>query len=52
VLTQVRLIREPASQRDIAQGCVGLQHVLSRQLDAPPDHEGMRGLAKCAPKGA
>src|ERR1700730_15313552 len=31
VLAQVRLIGEPALQRDIAQGCFGLQHVLSRQ---------------------
>jgi hypothetical protein len=52
VLAQVRLIGEPALQRDIAQGCFGLQHVLSRQLDAPPDHEGMRRLAECAPEGA
>jgi hypothetical protein len=52
VLRQVRLIAEPAAQRDMAQGFFGLQHVLSRQLDAPPDHEGMRGLAECAPKGA
>jgi hypothetical protein len=42
VLTQVRLIGEPALQRDIAQGRFSLQHVLSRQLDATPDHEGMR----------
>jgi hypothetical protein len=36
------LVGEAASQRDIAQRRFSLQHLLSRQLDAPPDHEGMR----------
>jgi len=39
----VRLVREAAPQRDIAQGRVGLEHVLSRQLDATVNHERMRG---------
>jgi hypothetical protein len=42
VLAQVCLVRESASQRYITQGLFSLQHVLSRQLDATPDDEGMR----------
>jgi hypothetical protein len=42
VLAQVWLVGESASQRYVTQRRVSLQHVLSRQLDAPPDHEGMR----------
>ena len=42
VLAQVWLVGESASQRYITQGRFSLQHVLSRQLDATPDHEGMR----------
>jgi hypothetical protein len=42
LLAQVWLVGEPASQRYITQGRFSLQHVLSRQLDAPLDHEGMR----------
>ncbi len=44
VLTQVRLVREAALQRYIAQAHVGLEHVLSRQLDPAVDHERVRGL--------
>jgi hypothetical protein len=39
----VRLIREAASQRDIGQANVALQHVLSRQLDATSDNERVGG---------
>jgi hypothetical protein len=39
----VGLIREAAPQRDIGQAIVGLEHVLSRQLDATPDNERVRG---------
>jgi len=42
VLAQVRLIGEAALQRNIAQGRFSLEHVLSRQLDAAADHEGVR----------
>jgi hypothetical protein len=42
VLAQVWLVGESALQRYITQGRFSLQHVLSRQLDATPDHEGMR----------
>ena len=42
MLAQVWLIGESASQRYVAQGDIGLQHVLSRQLDATPDHERVR----------
>jgi hypothetical protein len=38
----MRLVGESASQRYVAQGRFGVQHVMSRQLDASPDHEGMR----------
>jgi MalT-like TPR region len=41
-LAQVRLIRESAAQRNFAQGCFRLQHVVSRQLDATHDYECMR----------
>jgi hypothetical protein len=49
---QMRLVDESASQRDVAQGRFSLQHVLSGQLDAFLDHEGMRWLSEGAPKGA
>jgi hypothetical protein len=42
VLAQVWLVGKSAPQRYITQGRFSLQHVLSRQLDATPDHEGMR----------
>jgi hypothetical protein len=42
VFAQVRLVAESASQRYITQRRISLQHVLGRQLDATPDHEGMR----------
>jgi hypothetical protein len=46
------LVGESALQRYVAQRRFRLQHVLSRELDASPDHEGMRRLSKGAPKGA
>ena len=49
-LAQVRLIHKPAAQGNIAQGCLGLQHVLSGQLDAAPNHEGMRGKSERPPE--
>jgi hypothetical protein len=52
VLAQMWLVGEAALHRNIAQRRFSLQHVLSRQLDAPPDHEGMRCLAECALEGA
>jgi len=41
VPAQVRLVGESASQRNITQRRFSLQHVLSRQLDATPDDEGI-----------
>jgi hypothetical protein len=38
---QVWLVGESALLRYVAQGRLSLQHVLSRQLDATPDHEGV-----------
>jgi hypothetical protein len=49
-LAQMRLVSESALQRYIAQGRFSLQHVLSRQLDASPDHEGMRWLSEGVPR--
>jgi hypothetical protein len=42
VFAQMWLVGESASQRYVAQRRFGLQHVLSCQLDATPDHEGVR----------
>jgi hypothetical protein len=42
VFAEVRLIREAASQRNVAQGSVRIQHVLGSQLKASPDHERVR----------
>ena len=39
---QMWLVGESALQRYVTQGRFRLQHVSSRQLDASPDHEGMR----------
>jgi hypothetical protein len=52
VLAQVWLVGESAFQRYVTQGRFCLQHVLSRQLDASPNHEGMRWLSEGASKGA
>jgi hypothetical protein len=49
---EVWLVGESASQRDVAQGRVSLQHVLSGQLDAAPDHESARWLSEGTPEGA
>jgi hypothetical protein len=52
VLAQVRLVREAAPQRDVAQRSLSLQHVLSRQLQATLDHERVRGGSERALEGA
>jgi hypothetical protein len=52
VLAQVWLVSKSALQRNITQGRFSLQHVLSRQLDATPDHEGMRWPSEGAPKSS
>jgi hypothetical protein len=52
VLAQVWLVGESASQRNITQRSFSLQHELRRQLDATPDHEGMRRPSESAPKSA
>jgi hypothetical protein len=52
LLTQMRLIRKSASKRNIAQGHIGLQHILGSQFDATPNHKGMRGVSERASKGA
>jgi hypothetical protein len=44
VLAQVRLVREAAPDRNVAEGSVGLKHVLSGQLHATPDHKSVRRL--------
>jgi hypothetical protein len=41
VLGQVRLVGESASQRNVAQGRIRLQHVSRGQFQATPDHEGV-----------
>jgi hypothetical protein len=45
VLGQMRLVHESTSERNIAQGHVGLKHVLGGQFDATPDNEGVRRVA-------
>jgi hypothetical protein len=47
VFAQVWLVRESALQRYVAQRRFSLQHVLSRQLDATPDHECVGPLSEC-----
>ena len=44
MLAQVRLVREAAQQRDVAQGRIGRQHVVSGQFDATAHYESMRRL--------
>ena len=51
-IAQVCLIYKSALQRDVAQRRVSLQHVLSGQLQATPNHEGVRWYAECAFEGA
>jgi hypothetical protein len=48
----MRLVHKSASQCDVTQGRIGLQHVLSGQLDSPPDNECMGGVTERAPEGA
>jgi hypothetical protein len=52
LLAQMRLIRESASKRNIAQGHIGLKHILGSQFDATSDHKGMGGVSEGASKGA
>ena len=52
LLTQMRLIRKSASKRDIAQGHIGLQHILGSQFDPTPDHKSVGGVSEGASKGA
>ena len=42
VLAQVRLVGEAAPQRDVAQGRIGRQHVLSGQFHAPSHDKSVR----------
>jgi hypothetical protein len=51
-LTQVRLVGESASARDIAQRSVRLQHVARGQLQATPYYESVRRLTEGMPEGA
>ena len=46
------LISESASEGDSTQGRVGLDHVVSGELQAAADHESVGWLPECAPKGA
>jgi hypothetical protein len=48
----MRLIRESAAERNIAQRHIGLKHILGSQFDPAPDHEGVGGVSECASKGA
>jgi hypothetical protein len=52
VLGQMRLVRESTSERNIAQGPVGLKHLLGSQFDATPDNEGVRRVPQSGPEGA
>jgi hypothetical protein len=50
MLAQMRLIHKSASKRDVTQGRIRLQHVLSGQLDAAPDNECMGRMSERAPE--
>jgi hypothetical protein len=39
VLSQVRLVREAAEQRNVTQGCIARKHALSGQFHAPSHDE-------------
>ena len=52
LLAQMRLIRKSASKRNIAQGHIGLQHILGSQFDPTPDHKSVGGVSEGASKGA
>jgi hypothetical protein len=39
LFAQVRLIGKTASQRNVTQGCIGSQHVLSGQFDTTSHDE-------------
>jgi hypothetical protein len=52
VLAQVRLVGKSASQCNVAQGRIRLQHVSRGQLHATPDHESVGRLAEGTLKGA
>jgi hypothetical protein len=47
VFAQVWLVGESTLERYVAQRPFSLQHVLNRQLDATPDHVGVRSLSEC-----
>src|SRR5687767_7260466 len=49
---QVRLIRESAVQRNLAQGSIGRQHEPLGTLDATTDHVLVRWLTEAVPERA
>jgi hypothetical protein len=51
VFAQVWLVGESALQCYVAQRHFSPQHVLSRQLDATPDHEGVWCHSECTLEG-
>jgi hypothetical protein len=48
----MRLVRESAPHRYVAEGSVGAQHVLGCKFHPSPDYKRMRGFPECAPEGA
>jgi hypothetical protein len=52
LLAQMRLIRKSACKRNIAQGHIGLKHVLGSQFDPTADDESVWGVSECASEGA
>jgi hypothetical protein len=48
----MRLIHKSTFKRNLAQGGISLQHVLSSQFDAASHHKCVWGVPECAPEGA
>jgi hypothetical protein len=51
VLAQVRLVGEAATQRDVTQGRIGVQHVSGGEFHATPHQESVRWLPEGALEG-
>jgi len=52
MVAQVCLVGETALRRDVAQGRIGREHVLSGQFHAASYDEGVRRLPECALEGS
>jgi len=52
VFAQVRLVGEPAPQRNVTQGRIGRKHVLSGEFHATSHQENVRRLPEGALEGA